>query len=194
MQTGVGKSKIGRNDHCPCGSGLKYKKCCGKTDPDAAEKADLSSSRWLVRRQVLLAVGVIGGLALDAAMPKLTWFTALAAASIVALTILGWLAIKKNRSLNPYSNADIPDIDWSDPCSLTEPFFPISRYPVRFFLVVSAMAFAGGIAATVRNYLIDGRIIAPVAGLFLALGGLTLVVLLPWLQQCRFEHDEGKNN
>ena len=22
--------KIGRNDHCPCGSGKKYKKCCGK--------------------------------------------------------------------------------------------------------------------------------------------------------------------
>ena len=22
------KSKIGRNDICPCGSGLKYKKCC----------------------------------------------------------------------------------------------------------------------------------------------------------------------
>ena len=23
-------SKLGRNDPCPCGSGLKYKKCCGK--------------------------------------------------------------------------------------------------------------------------------------------------------------------
>ncbi|MBR4875950.1 MAG: SEC-C domain-containing protein, partial [Clostridia bacterium] len=22
--------KVGRNDLCPCGSGLKYKKCCGK--------------------------------------------------------------------------------------------------------------------------------------------------------------------
>lgn len=22
--------KVGRNDSCPCGSGLKYKKCCGK--------------------------------------------------------------------------------------------------------------------------------------------------------------------
>ena len=22
--------KIGRNDPCPCGSGLKYKKCCGR--------------------------------------------------------------------------------------------------------------------------------------------------------------------
>jgi uncharacterized protein len=25
-----GKSKPGRNDSCPCGSGLKYKRCCGK--------------------------------------------------------------------------------------------------------------------------------------------------------------------
>lgn len=28
----IGKTKVGRNDPCPCGSGLKYKKCCiGKT-------------------------------------------------------------------------------------------------------------------------------------------------------------------
>jgi preprotein translocase subunit SecA len=24
------EKKIGRNDPCPCGSGLKYKNCCGK--------------------------------------------------------------------------------------------------------------------------------------------------------------------
>jgi uncharacterized protein YecA (UPF0149 family) len=23
-------SKVGRNDPCPCGSGKKYKKCCGR--------------------------------------------------------------------------------------------------------------------------------------------------------------------
>ncbi len=28
--TVVKPKKIGRNDPCPCGSGLKYKKCCGK--------------------------------------------------------------------------------------------------------------------------------------------------------------------
>jgi len=22
--------KVGRNEPCPCGSGMKYKKCCGK--------------------------------------------------------------------------------------------------------------------------------------------------------------------
>lgn len=25
----VGESKVKRNDPCPCGSGKKYKKCCG---------------------------------------------------------------------------------------------------------------------------------------------------------------------
>lgn len=29
-KTVVNETKIGRNDPCPCGSGKKYKKCCGK--------------------------------------------------------------------------------------------------------------------------------------------------------------------
>jgi len=29
-QAASGKQKVGRNDPCPCGSGKKYKKCCGK--------------------------------------------------------------------------------------------------------------------------------------------------------------------
>jgi len=30
-----GGPKIGRNDPCPCGSGKKYKKCCGRNDGGA---------------------------------------------------------------------------------------------------------------------------------------------------------------
>ena len=30
IKTSVAEEKIGRNDPCPCGSGKKYKKCCGK--------------------------------------------------------------------------------------------------------------------------------------------------------------------
>ena len=33
MPVRAGK-KIGRNDPCPCGSGKKYKKCCGRTEGD----------------------------------------------------------------------------------------------------------------------------------------------------------------
>ncbi|RMF48033.1 MAG: preprotein translocase subunit SecA, partial [Deltaproteobacteria bacterium] len=29
-QPAVNPEKIGRNDPCPCGSGKKYKKCCGQ--------------------------------------------------------------------------------------------------------------------------------------------------------------------
>ncbi|HIZ55983.1 MAG TPA: preprotein translocase subunit SecA [Firmicutes bacterium] len=31
----VKKQKVGRNDPCPCGSGKKYKKCCGANEPEA---------------------------------------------------------------------------------------------------------------------------------------------------------------
>lgn len=30
LQPNQASSKIGRNDPCPCGSGKKFKKCCGK--------------------------------------------------------------------------------------------------------------------------------------------------------------------
>lgn len=30
QEANVGKNKVGRNEPCPCGSGKKYKKCCGK--------------------------------------------------------------------------------------------------------------------------------------------------------------------
>jgi len=29
-KTIIAEKKVGRNDPCPCGSGKKYKKCCGK--------------------------------------------------------------------------------------------------------------------------------------------------------------------
>jgi uncharacterized protein YecA (UPF0149 family) len=30
QETVVREAKVGRNDPCPCGSGKKYKKCCGR--------------------------------------------------------------------------------------------------------------------------------------------------------------------
>ena len=36
IKAGVHKKneKVGRNDPCPCGSGKKYKKCCGRNEGD----------------------------------------------------------------------------------------------------------------------------------------------------------------
>ena len=30
LKTRIAEKTVGRNDPCPCGSGKKYKKCCGK--------------------------------------------------------------------------------------------------------------------------------------------------------------------
>ena len=30
LKTEIADKKVGRNEPCPCGSGKKYKKCCGK--------------------------------------------------------------------------------------------------------------------------------------------------------------------
>ena len=35
--TDLPSEKIGRNEPCPCGSGKKYKKCCGDIEPPKAE-------------------------------------------------------------------------------------------------------------------------------------------------------------
>ena len=36
--------KAGRNDPCPCGSGKKYKKCCGKATPKKINATVLTGS------------------------------------------------------------------------------------------------------------------------------------------------------
>ena len=35
-------AKIGRNDPCPCGSGLKYKRCCGKNTNTVTQETELA--------------------------------------------------------------------------------------------------------------------------------------------------------
>lgn len=47
--------KIGRNDPCPCGSGKKYKKCCGaKVTPEFELPENLSTGTFLDEYQLLL--------------------------------------------------------------------------------------------------------------------------------------------
>ena len=34
VQSRRSAEKVGRNDPCPCGSGKKYKRCCGSSKPE----------------------------------------------------------------------------------------------------------------------------------------------------------------
>jgi methionyl aminopeptidase len=49
FQTGR-KTKVGRNDYCPCGSGLKYKKCClFKQKPDIENIKEFYQKQYKIR-------------------------------------------------------------------------------------------------------------------------------------------------
>ena len=48
-------TKVGRNDTCPCGSGRKYKQCCGV-------KAE-ARSQWGTYALVVLVVAIVGVIA-----------------------------------------------------------------------------------------------------------------------------------
>ena len=44
------KMKVGRNDACPCGSGLKYKKCClGKSGPPLRDISQTYKDKYKIR-------------------------------------------------------------------------------------------------------------------------------------------------
>ena len=53
------QKKVGRNDPCPCGSGKKYKKCCGRDV--ASEPVSLPFDRCLMERELLALKQTIEG-------------------------------------------------------------------------------------------------------------------------------------
>jgi len=54
------KTKVGRNDPCPCGSGRKYKKCCmGKTDAGGSAEAESFYERYKIRLKTPEQIGGI---------------------------------------------------------------------------------------------------------------------------------------
>ena len=55
-------AKIGRNDPCPCGSGQKYKRCCGPRDAAAAaERAAAERAAALAREGERFAPAAVIG-------------------------------------------------------------------------------------------------------------------------------------
>jgi hypothetical protein len=57
------KEKIGRNKPCPCGSGKKHKKCCGRSVPSQPAVVSSMGSKHYFREKGAVAEGIIHNLA-----------------------------------------------------------------------------------------------------------------------------------
>lgn len=133
-------SKTGRNDLCPCGSGLKYKKCCLQKDAEerratapagggaaaaayrpvirpAAEKAQQAASE---KRQ---GIGALGVLLLFSTTSGDAWLLEITGGDALQLSDQG-VALPVVIEENP----ETTEVEWSHTYALREGQFAVTSY------------------------------------------------------------------
>jgi hypothetical protein len=120
---------------------------------------------WLPMRAVLGAFAILSGTASNSASIA-NGLAVVLVPIISAIVIYLWL----------FSLACKPDVDWSDPCSLTKPFFPLTRYPMRFWLLASVLFSLSGLVSAFREFLLCGSI-SPDSSMYFLSGISTLAAL-----------------
>ena len=125
---------------------------------------------WFLTRLMLLILFVWGGFEGEEDTATLTWSVVWLFSLVLALPVVACMASSTNDTR----------VDWSDSYSLTKPFFPITLYPIRFWLFISAIGLSTGIASSAHDLFAHGSI-NPGSGMYLLSGTSILVSLLPWL-------------
>lgn len=72
-------------------------------------------------------------------------------------------------------------IDWTAPLSFTQPFFPMNRYPIRYWIVVAVSLMLGGGFALLKEVLRSGDH-AAFGGTFIFLGIAILLAIGAWMK------------
>jgi hypothetical protein len=121
---------------------------------------------WCFSRIALVLYAIVAGYSFNP-RSNIPWIAALAGPAMFALFLFFWLS----------SKAADPEIDWTQPFSLTKPFFPMARYPMHSSLLSSTICILIGIASSVHTLLLRDRI-GPDTGLILLCGVFTLIASL----------------
>lgn len=111
-------AKVGRNDPCPCGSGLKYKKCCLPREEKATVKAEDPGRKTFVDREISrlqeLAAGRRPGFRLIGAL--VFFSTALGDAWLLELTEQDAVRVARNGEPLPVTvneTEEMFEIGWT---------------------------------------------------------------------------------
>lgn len=74
-------------------------------------------------------------------------------------------------------------IDWTKPVSFTQPFLPMNRYPIRYWIVVAVSLILGGSAALLKEVMVGGHHAA--FGTLFALWGISILLAIGILMRIR---------
>ena len=122
--------KIGRNERCPCGSGKKYKRCCGLTPTIATRPVQDHSSRLTLmgnvekiqsaaveKKQHIIEIGVF---ILFSTSTGDSWLLELTDSDCIQLADKGKII---EASIN--ESPEVIEVDWSHTFSITNKQFEI---------------------------------------------------------------------
>jgi len=127
---------------------------------------------WLVLRLFLIAFNIYAVLSLSEEESNLDWGACILISTIGSVTVFGWLMMIRNKAR----------IDWSEPYSWTAPFFPMRRYPLRFWFTSSVVLMVGGLVEMSRDLIFHiGKL--PVGGTFFIWGLFLLLSLMLWIKK-----------
>lgn len=130
------------------------------------------SRAWVILRIGVLVVIVASVAASGSVQSNIGWFFVPIPAAASAVFLYAWLSSWQRR----------PNVDISAPLSVSLPFWPMSIYPVRYWLLVSVSLMLGGVLAVGGDYLRGGHDI-PFGVTFLGVGVGLMVALIPWLRK-----------
>jgi hypothetical protein len=101
---------------------------------------------------------------------NLDWWACGLISLVVPVAIFGWLVAVKSRKY----------MDWSAPYSLTTPFFPMNKYPLRYWFVAAQSMIAGGAVSFLID-LVSQSGNEAFGGTFFCLGLTTVITLNIWI-------------
>jgi hypothetical protein len=126
---------------------------------------------WIVLRFAAVAAITAALMSIPVARSNLDWGAGVFIGIIVSVALFLWLTAIRSRE----------DVDWSQPFSLTQPFFPMTGFPLRYWFVASCSLAIGGAATTLRD-LIEHNGRQGVGGSFLIAGLFIAVTLTLWIR------------
>ena len=121
---------------------------------------------WIVLRALVMLLVSWGIASYDASKSNIDWVACLIVSIAGGLAVFLWLLWSER----------VRAIDWTKPVSITQPFFPMNRYPVRYWMVVAVSLILGGSMALMKEIATDGQH-AAFGALFLFLGATILAAI-----------------
>lgn len=125
------------------------------------------SSKWLGFRVVVVAIVSLSIAFFDSSKSNINWGASLLISGVGGICLASWFQLLTNR----------PGVDWSDPFGLTKPFFPLMRYPTRYWAVIAVGMIFGGALGFAKELVEHGQKVA-FSATFLLLGVAILLAIL----------------